>query len=597
MKKSTKAWLKQQIAWFLLVLMSINSFAAVVSDSDGAAFVTKEEFENLKKEFDTQISRYNESLDRKIDGAIANFLYGQRIDKRERLDPIVSNYKDIRWMHGPYMYFTKRHFNEYTTTAGRYTDTTGWQIINPENRRQTINDGYCWFYDHWAGEFNSATFGCKFHPYDVGEGWGSGRKGVTTARGPSIFAVGKKNGVYWTVSSKDGGFVGELGHDDHYYGRVHLPINPWDDGRGADALGGINNNTRLKYNATNSNLYVENVPLDEGDLLAFKIVGINVEPNSYDPIQMITHIKQSWNPSIITSQFGSLWASGTDALPLKVACGYDGFMGDNYNRIDSGLVEDNRWATETQYKKDMDNFIFSMWGADVTGMMNFAPPIEEAGVGKYINLAESPNVVTVPMIVKQITLSGNSAMPPNKGTVFDQNLGTTQSVGQVDDAPERGQTTFSIPLFYKASWSNICAGDFKNKDGNALCKSDGMPIIIDSTSNGELKLQIKYEEKADTDTTIVTLTPDHKIKTYFKNEKFTDDKSEFLYGYTNYDGTGTITELNGTEWNKNATTDEKIISVNIPLQKGDSVWMRIDPLTSNGIYCAMTDYKCEFIPE
>ena len=39
----------KRAAWLvLLVLISINNFAAIVSDSDGSVFVTKDEFENLK---------------------------------------------------------------------------------------------------------------------------------------------------------------------------------------------------------------------------------------------------------------------------------------------------------------------------------------------------------------------------------------------------------------------------------------------------------------------------------------------------------------------------------------------------------------------
>ena len=52
-------WLKQKLAWVLIVLMSIESFAAVVGDNDGAAFITKAEFESLKNDFQTQINNYN----------------------------------------------------------------------------------------------------------------------------------------------------------------------------------------------------------------------------------------------------------------------------------------------------------------------------------------------------------------------------------------------------------------------------------------------------------------------------------------------------------------------------------------------------------
>ena len=41
MNKSTKI-LKRLLALFLVVLMSINSFGAVVSDNDGSAFITNE---------------------------------------------------------------------------------------------------------------------------------------------------------------------------------------------------------------------------------------------------------------------------------------------------------------------------------------------------------------------------------------------------------------------------------------------------------------------------------------------------------------------------------------------------------------------------
>lgn len=63
----------------MVVLMSINSFAAVIGDNDGPSFITKAEFENLKEEFSKQIDRYNKSIDGKIDGAIAAYLAGIKI--------------------------------------------------------------------------------------------------------------------------------------------------------------------------------------------------------------------------------------------------------------------------------------------------------------------------------------------------------------------------------------------------------------------------------------------------------------------------------------------------------------------------------------
>ena len=67
---------KKIIAIALIFIISANSFAAVVSDNDGSAFITKAEFDSLKNNFQSQIDQYNISIDNKIDGAIAAYLAG-----------------------------------------------------------------------------------------------------------------------------------------------------------------------------------------------------------------------------------------------------------------------------------------------------------------------------------------------------------------------------------------------------------------------------------------------------------------------------------------------------------------------------------------
>ena len=96
MRKSTKL-LKRLVALFLVVLISIESFAAIVSDNDGAAFITKAEFDSLKNEFKAQIDQYNTSIDSKIDGAIASYLEGIKVDKQSKIYMIdnIKHYMDI----------------------------------------------------------------------------------------------------------------------------------------------------------------------------------------------------------------------------------------------------------------------------------------------------------------------------------------------------------------------------------------------------------------------------------------------------------------------------------------------------------------------
>ena len=71
--------IKRVAALFLVLLFSIESFAAIVSDNDGSAFITKAEFDSLKNDFQTQIDNYNTSIDSKIDGAIAAYLAGIKV--------------------------------------------------------------------------------------------------------------------------------------------------------------------------------------------------------------------------------------------------------------------------------------------------------------------------------------------------------------------------------------------------------------------------------------------------------------------------------------------------------------------------------------
>ena len=85
--------IKKRLAVFLVVLMSINTLGAVVSDNDGSAFITKAEFDSLKNDFQSQIDQYNTSIDAKIDGAIASYLAGVNVSSRIKLMNQYENYK------------------------------------------------------------------------------------------------------------------------------------------------------------------------------------------------------------------------------------------------------------------------------------------------------------------------------------------------------------------------------------------------------------------------------------------------------------------------------------------------------------------------
>lgn len=127
MKKSTRL-IKRIVALFLVVLINIQSFAAIVGDSDGGAFVTKQEFEEMKENFDEQLDKYNDSIDKKVDGAIALYLAGQRVaERREGSLDSKTNYSFPLVMQSSVSYWndaTKKDFYNVARNRARYPQVT-----------------------------------------------------------------------------------------------------------------------------------------------------------------------------------------------------------------------------------------------------------------------------------------------------------------------------------------------------------------------------------------------------------------------------------------------------------------------------------------
>ena len=98
--KRSSGFIKKKLALVLMLLLSIESFAAVVGDNDGAAFITKAEFDSMKNNFQSQLDRYNSSIDNKIDGAIAAYLAGININKKVITNIINKDWSDVSAVGG-----------------------------------------------------------------------------------------------------------------------------------------------------------------------------------------------------------------------------------------------------------------------------------------------------------------------------------------------------------------------------------------------------------------------------------------------------------------------------------------------------------------
>ena len=85
---------------FVVIVISFNLYAAAVSDNDGSAFITKAEFDSLKNNFQSQINQYNNSIDSKIDAAIASYLAGINVSKTQEATILFKDWSDVSCFSG-----------------------------------------------------------------------------------------------------------------------------------------------------------------------------------------------------------------------------------------------------------------------------------------------------------------------------------------------------------------------------------------------------------------------------------------------------------------------------------------------------------------
>ena len=124
MKKFSKIG-KRVLAFFLVALMNINTYAAVGAN-DGSAFVTKAEFDALIDTFNGQMDTYQSGLNTKIDGAVANYLAGLSSQSRKKMDIYNNGWSVLSCINGvqdP----TFNYPNIDILYGGNYKGYFGWE--------------------------------------------------------------------------------------------------------------------------------------------------------------------------------------------------------------------------------------------------------------------------------------------------------------------------------------------------------------------------------------------------------------------------------------------------------------------------------------
>ena len=121
-----KRTVKKLMSMILVLLLSISSFAAIVSDNDGAAFITKAEEDSLKTDFQAKLEEYYTSIDSKISEAIAEYLAAASAGK-------TSTYiQDMGVLSTPldiYMNFKDRSDDAKNNHRSDWRPTQRWRLM------------------------------------------------------------------------------------------------------------------------------------------------------------------------------------------------------------------------------------------------------------------------------------------------------------------------------------------------------------------------------------------------------------------------------------------------------------------------------------
>ena len=150
---------------FSLVVMN---FAAVVTDNDGSAFISKAEFDSLKNDFQSQLNEYNVNIDSKIDDAISAYLTGIVIQKKSELTNLYNSMggSRIRW----------------------YTNSTLWASNVKRPKAELAPFFYVWPSSSYYSKY-------RYHYYRINTPYNVVSENSTTGGGVITKVVGNSNSL------------------------------------------------------------------------------------------------------------------------------------------------------------------------------------------------------------------------------------------------------------------------------------------------------------------------------------------------------------------------------------------------------------------
>ena len=557
----------------MVLLLSIETFAAVVSDNDGSAFITKAEFDSLKNDFQSQIDQYNTSIDAKIDGAIAAYLAGIKMTKKTDVPLVVSNYDEILWKRKFDFYGS---YADYTSGTSKTVQKNVWYTPHFQKFLGFRGEQHDMMFQ-WNRWYSGFLLGIRYKircfeqrnaaltysdPYD-----GSMRVPWTNVLAcnynyeDEIVLGGRTDGEYLICNS---------GMDQYHGANPQVGTGPslW---TGTDWRENVNNYFAAAP-ITEAGETTMGWPLFENidvSSLPDGVIGFRVYLNRENRRDAWAKLEAKLDIKNINPAYCVLSYTWDDGKKDKVenAINLDRYAPDTFSKLGGHLYNDYI-ASGYGQGGSIPNLMF---GDDIDLTVNIIRQSDVAvGRTKQVRTTYS-DWVTIPCTVMGIYVGGTFPWTLDNG-------------GSRTDLESKGYTfNLKYPYFERYPLNKITSAKFKNNGVN-LKFGEGIPISTYLNSNGTLTINFDYNIGRTAQT--VPSGEDKRIKVDVKKSNFLTGTNDYYTGKV--DNATTAVELKNAASGSNTSQKSKIVIENV--KEGDEVWIRIAPYsTTSGLYAQMSN--------
>ena len=550
MKKRIIKIMKGLSAFVLVFILCIENFAAVVSDNDGSAFITKAEFDSLKNNFQTQIDQYNTSIDAKIDGAIAAYLAGIKTTSTEASKILVDNYDDIMWVRN---YDVYGRWKKWTSRTEMTSDMTNkWFTPSLTEKRHTFRNVDFQFYSNWSQAWTQITTYLMFRPSEARNGLGIA---PTTGWAQADFA-GIPVMILRAIKDSEG----------TYY--IQKPFNIYTMGvyaMGTDHRAGVTTGRDAYAWSYGPWLLtgIEVLTKQTGDFLRFKVYADEYHTSGTKRGEgtFIDSLSASNFP------FPCAWCDddhnggpGRDKFDTQTNPLGTGWS--MYSYFAAGVT----WHNLSNLSSQSDFLRRMMFGQTNSQQANVGYSTKEGGERQEYDFSKSSSSGT---FTGKIT----GALVQNKwyATGFPSGI-----VGLDVDA------TIEVPHWPTEYIRDLSSGRFKYNN-KGLKYGEGIPLRVDNQIDGYLQITFDSSVEGILDG---AKHSNQNLKIDMRKENFLSTTSNWAQGYKGLVNPDSTSEPLANLANYQYTTTDGKIKLTVPMKRDESLWIRIAPWTADKGYCA-----------